>query len=215
MGWLGRLTAPQLCCSASLFVVVLPRVALGEGPAELECSAWLGVGGGSRLVGNELFTFAEVSAGVEGTAQVATFGPAAQYGGAYELRLGPWAAVALASPAALAEAGFELTFTQLAHAPFGTFDVRAGGGAGSFESPWAPHFVVTATGGVRSFPDRYRSSPGGTPTVLAFGSVLRLFLTTRVRMESVSPWEISAGIELEPTFLAPPYSWRRLAGARY
>jgi hypothetical protein len=55
----------------------------------------------------------------------------------------------------------------------------------------------------------------GTPTVLAFGSVLRLFLTTRIRHDAASPWEITGGIELEPSFLAPPYSWSRLAGARY
>jgi hypothetical protein len=195
--------------------LLLPQAALGDGPAELECTAWLGAGGGSRLVGHQLFSFGQVSAGVEGTAQIATFGPTQEYGGAYELRVGPWAAVGLASPEALAEAGFELTFTQLLHAPFGTFDVRAGAGAGSLESPWGPHFVVTATGGVRSFPGRYRASLGGKPTVLAFGSVLRLFLTTRARPGSASPWEISAGIELEPTFLAPPYSWQRLAGARY
>lgn len=200
---------------AGLFVLLLPRVALGEGPATLESSAWLGVGGGYRLVGTELFDVVELSAGAELTGQLATFGKPAQYGGAFELRVGPWAAAVFASPDVLGEGGFKLSVTQTSHAQWGTFDVRVGGGAGSFESPWAEHVVVTATGGVRSFPDRYRTSAGGTPTVLAFGSVLRLFLTTRVRQGSASPWEITAGIELEPSFLGPPYSWSRLAGARY
>ena len=200
---------------AVLFVLLLPDVAKGEGPAELECTAWLGAGGGYRLVGTEGVDIGEVNVGVEGTGQLTTFGSPNQYGGAYELRFGPWLQAAFASREALAEAGFKLSFSQLSHAPFGTYDVRIGAGAGSLESPWVPHVVVTATGGVRSFPDRYRGSPGGTPTVLAFGSVLRLFLTTRVRQSSASPWEITAGIELEPSFLAPPYSWQRLAGARY
>jgi hypothetical protein len=212
---LRRLVAPQLRRCASLVVLLLPQVALGDGPAELEVTAWVGAGGGSRLVGNELFTIGELSTGVEGTAQLTTFGRAQQYGGAYELRFGPWAGVSYASPDVLAEAGFKLHLSQLVHAPFGTYDLRVGAGAGSNESPWAPHIVVTAAGGVRSLRDRYRGSAGGTPTVLAFGSVLRVYLTTRIRQSSPSPWEITAGLELEPSFLAPPYSWQRLAGARY
>lgn len=203
---------------SGLVVLLLPRVALGEGPAVAECTAWMGAGGGTRLVGSELFTIGEVNAGAEMTFQTVTFGPKAAYGGLYEIRMGPWLQAAFASREALAEAGAKVSFTQLSHAPFGTYDIRFGAGAGSTETPWPFHVVVTATGGVRSFPNRYRQT-GVTPTGLAFGSVLRVFLTTRIRTPAPapwqSPWEITAGIELEPSFLAPPYSWQRLAGASY
>jgi hypothetical protein len=197
-----------------LLVLLLPRVALGEGPSELECTAWLGAGGGSRLVGAELFTIGEVSAGLEMTGLGVPFGNRSQYGGSYELRSGPWVQGTLASREALAEGGWKWVFTQLSHAPFGTYDIRVGGGVGTLETPTTGHVVFTATGGVRSFPTRYRS--GRPPPVLAVGSVLRLYLTTRVRLLSAElPWQITGGIEVEPSFLGPPYSWQRLAGARY
>lgn len=151
--------------------------------------------------------FGELDFGAELTLQLTTFG--SRYN-AYELRGGGFGAVALSDHAVLGEVGETLVFTQVEHAQFGTFDLRAGGGVGLFDGEVAPHVVVTATGGIRSFRNRYEPRR----PAIAFGSVLRLFLTSRIRPTVDVPVEAVFGLEVEPTFLLPPWSWMKLAGAR-
>lgn len=189
-------------------------------PATAEGTAWLGIGGGLRqsVAGYPLLSpqarngprplgFAELDFGGEISFQLGTFGSLYN---PYEFRSGVFVDAAASDHSVLGELGATLFFTQVEHAQFGTFDVRAGGGAGLYDDELVPHAVVTMSGGVRSFRCRYRE--GRKP--IAFGSVLRLFLTTRVRPTLDLPLEAVFGLEVEPSFLLPPWSWMKLAGAR-
>lgn len=189
-------------------------------PATAEATAWLGVGGGLRQSvsgypllapqlrqGPRALGFAELDFGGEISFQLGTFG--GRYD-AYEFRSGMFIDSAVSDHAVLGELGASLLFTQVEHAQFGTFDIRAGGGAGLYDDVLVPHAVVTLSGGVRSFRCRYREGR----KAIAFGSVLRLFLTTRVRPTLEYPLEAVFGVEVEPSFLLPPWSWMKLAGAR-
>jgi hypothetical protein len=189
-------------------------VAIHAGSAQAEPAAvegtWDVAGGvGTRLVPEKgLETFGEVGFGGELSMQIAKF---AATGNQFEFRTGPFIQTALSNTSVLAEVGALVTFTEEDHAQWGTFDLRFGGGYGAvFGDPLA-HVVVTATGGIRSFKNRFYG--GRERQDFAFGSVLRLFLTTRWRPATDYPFEAVFGIEVEPSFLLPPWSWMKLAGA--
>ncbi|NUP06826.1 MAG: hypothetical protein HOW73_12310 [Polyangiaceae bacterium] len=208
--------------AVALFVALVfaPREASAQ-PVEDGTSAewtyWLGAGGGYRkaysgptALDGRIGVF---SVGAEFTVRLGTLANPSGYGGSYEWRLGPWTQTCLGSAFGLQEAGLILTFTQVDHAQWGTFDVRAGGGYGVVDGIAMPHLTLTASGGVRSFWGRYGNRRDLLKMLPAFGSVMRLYGTTRLRPELSSPWEVTFGLEVEPTFLLPPYSWGRLGGA--
>ena len=172
-----------------------------DSPAEI--AAWVGAGGGSRETPGGDEAFGEFDVGLDMTFRFALADP-------FEFRLGPFLNVSLSEGIALGETGLQITFSEDDHAQWGTFDLRAGGGNGLVFGELIPHYVVTATGGIRSFKNRFDSSQD----LVSFGSVFRAFGTVRLRPESGFPIDVSFGIELEPTFLLPPYSWSKLAGAR-
>ncbi len=181
------------------FVWSSPALA-DDSPAEI--AAWVGAGGGSRAIPEGDEAFGEFDVGMDMTFRFALAGP-------FEFRVGPFVNVALSEGMALGETGLELTFSEDDHAQWGTFDIRAGGGNGLIFGELIPHYVVTATGGIRSFKNRF----DGSRDLVSLGSVLRLFATARIRPESEYWLDASFGLELEPSFLLPPYSWMKLAGS--
>lgn len=172
-----------------------------ESPAEI--SAWAGIGAGGVDALESVEQLAIVTFGTDMTYRMLLIG------GEYELRIGPFLGAAVSDVLAIGETGLELTFSEDGHAQWGTFDVRAGGGNGLVFGELTPHWVVTATGGIRSFANRFDSSQD----LVSFGSVFRAYGTLRLRPDSPHLWDISFGIELEPTFLFPPYSLSKLMGA--
>ena len=180
-------------------------------PAPSEWTYWYGASVGTRRLAGKSVVAGQGSLGLEATFHLATFGSATQYGGAYELRWGPWMGSSFGPREAIGEAGLKCHWSQLEHAQWGTFELRLGGGYGLTQGVPGPHFVATVAGGVRSFLDRYKPPP---PPAVSIGSVLRLFATTRVRPGSRAPWDLVFGIEFEPSIFGPPYSWSRIGGAR-
>lgn len=186
-------------------LLALSRVALGASvaradPAAVEATWDVGAGVGTRILPEDgLETFGEFGFGGELSFQVGTFEAT---GNRFELRTGPFVQTALSDASVLGEVRASLVFTEEDHAQYGTFDLRVGGGYGAVFGEPLPHLVVTATGGIRSFRNRFTPEKPD----LAFGSVLRLFLTTRWRPGTDYPFDAVFGLELEPTFLLPPWS---------
>lgn len=172
-----------------------------DSPAEI--SAWLGAGGGARRAPDGVDALYEFVFGVDMTYRLWLIG------GEYEFRLGPFFNTAVGEGMAIGETGLELTFSEDGHAQWGTFDVRAGGGNGLVFGELVPHWVVTASGGIRSFGNRFDDSKD----LVSFGSVFRAYGTLRLRPDSGYPVDVSFGIEVEPSFLLPPYSLMKLIGA--
>lgn len=194
--------ASVLAVVVAATVGAMPALARAdESPAEV--SAWFGVGSGGRDVPETVAQLVEVTFGMDMTYRMLLIG------GEYELRIGPFLNTAVSDVLAIGETGIELTFSEDGHAQWGTFDIRAGGGNGIVFGELTPHWVVTATGGIRSFANRFDSSQD----LISFGSVFRSYGTLRLRPDSPHPWDISFGIEVEPTFLFPPYSLSKLMGA--
>lgn len=191
----------------SLSLLALRAGTARADPAAVEATWDVGAGVGTRLVPEDgLETFGEVGFGGEFSFQIGAFEAT---GNRFEFRTGPFVQTALSETSVLGEIGASIVFTEEDHAQWGTFDVRVGGGSGAVYGAPLSHLVVTATGGIRSFKNRF----GGEEPDVAFGSVLRLFLTTRWRPGTDYPFDAVFGLELEPTFLLPPWSWMKLAGA--
>ncbi len=148
--------------------------------------------------------------------------PSGAYGGSHgdaELRVGPWALAATRVSdhgGGLVEGGFKVHDGGTYHASWGTFDLRVGAGYGAFPTSSgmgrAPHATFTLGYGVNSAINRYRSWGYGRPADLFPATVARLVLTLRRSLEPVAASEIFVGVELSPTFFAPPVTWWRIAG---
>lgn len=186
-------------------------------PAVAETSWWLTGGGGVLLTEGASDSLGIFGAGAEVTAGLTTFGSKGRYGGPVELRWGPWASVLTDLDGVRAEGGILMSVGQVRHAQWGTYALRLGGGLGEDGLGPASHAVVTLTGGVRHVAARY--SPRGAcdphtvqkPT--AFASGARLFGSARAAIEGEGLWQLTFGIELEPTFLFPPYSLGKWIGS--
>lgn len=200
---------PQGDCIALLMRDAIPAVA--------EASWWLMAGGGVRLPGDGARDgLAVFGAGAEVTAGLAQRGPQAMYGGPVELRWGPWVSVLTDLHGARSEGGLLLSAGQVRHARWGTYALRLGGGLGEDGLGLSPHLVATLTGGVRYVKARYSErgacEPPKPPQADAFASGVRLFASARAALAPEHPWQLTFGIEIEPTFLLPPYSLTRWGG---
>jgi hypothetical protein len=186
-------------------------------PAVSETSWWLSGGGGLRPVESTGDAVGVFGAGAEVTVGLTTFGSSRRYGGAMELRWGPWTSLFTDIDGARAEGGLLLSLGQVRHAQWGTYALRIGGGFGDDGLGLAPHVVATVTGGVRHVKARYQDrgacDPPAKPKPDAFASGVRLFATSRAALEGDSVWQLTFGIELEPTFLFPPHSLGKWIGS--
>lgn len=225
LGALGALFAVAAAARPAEAQEVLPRgpggacidIAILEAvPAVAEWSWWLASGGGTVLGGGAPGGLGIFGIGSEMTAGLALLGSAERYGGPVELRWGPWMSAVTDFTGARSEGGLLLSIGQTRHARWGTFALRLGGGLGDDSLGPAPHVTVTLTGGVRYVKER--SAPRGAcdppappkPTALASG--LRIFATARAAMSEERPWQLTFGVELEPSFLLPPHSLKKWGG---
>ncbi len=197
--------------------VCIAVLLLDATPANLEWSYWL-TGGGGLNVGAPSNRFGVIGGGVEATTQLTEIGTGRRYGGAFELRGGPWWGITSDLQGARAEGGYVFSVGQVAHAQWGTYAVRIGGGLGDDSLGLSPHFVATITGGIRSVPGRYTERGAcdvpPKPKESALAENVRLFATARTTFADAAPWQLTFGIELSPTFFLPPYSLRKWIGSR-
>jgi len=185
-------------------------------PARNEWAYWVSGGG---LTSPHERSGASVGIGTELTWSIATHRgfPAGVAGRrTAELRMGPWFATAVRAEGGLVEGGLKLHWGAVEQSGFGTFELRLGAGVAAFSHGPAPTLDVTLLWGTRSVLARYSRrtpcDPVATAKSLAESSVLRLFLTQRNALSSERGHEIVIGIELSPSLLLPPYSWRRVLG---
>lgn len=196
-------------CIALLIRDVIPAVA--------EPSFWISGGGGVRFRDGARDGLGILGAGAEVTAGLATLGSEHRYGGPFELRWGPWTNVVTDLSGARAEGGLLLSVGQVKHAQWGTYALRVGGGIGDDGLGLSPHVVATLTGGVRYVEGRYSfrgaCDPTARPEPSAFASGVRVFGSARAALTGEGGFQLTFGLELEPTFFFPPYSLRKWIGA--
>ena len=205
------LSAPQppLCEDLLLFDVT---------PARHEWAYW--VSGGWRSASHD-GSGASVGVGGELTWSLATLGGFPAGVGVAgrrlaELRVGPWLAAATRTEGGLLEGGLKVHWGAVDQSAFGTFELRLGAGVAAFYHGPAPTLDATLLWGTRSVLGRYRRrspcEPRATAKPIAESSVLRFFFTQRTSLSSEGDHEFVMGIELSPSLLLSPYSWRRVAG---
>ncbi|MGK3987268.1 hypothetical protein WME99_29775 [Sorangium sp. So ce136] len=186
-------------------------------PAVAEWSWWLAGGGGATFGGASEGGLGVLGVGSEMTTGFATFGSGAMYGGPVELRWGPWFGAFTDLEGARGEGGLLLSVGQVRHARWGTYALRLGGGLGDDRLGLASHLAMTLTGGVRSVAgrtsERGACDPPSAPGPSAFATGLRFFGTARAGLGDEPAWQLTFGIELEPTFLLPPHSFSKWIGA--
>lgn len=207
-------------------------------PATAEWTEWLGVGGGWGALGTSGEHAAlDVRAGGAVDFEAFHAGDPMQYGGPVTLRIGPWIGAdgtfgeSPREPAVAIEGGLSLDLGQTSHAQWGDFALRIGAGVSLAQlrgpSTTLPSGSVTLTWGVRSVPDRYRFGgacvgedgtltaidDGGPANDHALASGVRLFGTARIDGDGIV--SLVFGLELEPSFVFPPYSlWRAIGAGR-
>lgn len=196
-------------------------------PALAEWSDWIGVGGGIARIGqpDHSAVFAlRVGGGVDFS--IARIGSEQRYGGPVEVRSGPWLGAETTFRTSTLEGGLMLDFGQTAHARWGTFALRVGGGVQLQDERWAPAGSVTLSWGVRSVLGRYSDGggcvrangrteivePGVPRRSHAHASGIRIFGTGRLDGDGHAM--LVFGVEIEPTFVLPPYSGGRFIGTR-
>jgi hypothetical protein len=189
-------------------------------PAKVEWTDWIGAAGGSDG-GTGVFA---LRAGLAADFEAGQFGHP-RYGGPQELRIGPWFDAETTFRAGVLEGGMSMDLGQTEHDPWGDLALRFGGGATNVSGAWTPSASVTLTWGVRSVLGRYSEGGGcvtnhgvdvtdeGAPQrTFAHASGVRLFFTAR--SDDAGRATFLVGLELEPTFVLPPYSSGRLMGGR-
>ncbi|WP_433927264.1 hypothetical protein AB3662_29630 [Sorangium cellulosum] len=185
-------------------------------PAVAEWSWWLSGGGGATLGGASAGGLGVLGVGSEMTTGLASFGSEGMYGGPMELRWGPWFGVLTDLDGARGEGGLLLSVGQVRHARWGTYALRLGGGLGDDRLGRAPHLALTLTGGVRHvegrISERGACDPPAAPAPSALASGLRLFATARAGLGDERAWQLTFGVELEPSFLLPPHSLSKWIG---
>jgi hypothetical protein len=194
-------------------------------PALAEWTYWLGAGG--RFAWGGFGSDARYALRLGGAVDfsIARFGPEHGYGGLHEVRAGPWVAVEGSEGSRIVEGGAAIDLGRTAHAPWGTLGLRFGPAALRRDARWHALASATLSWGVRSVAGRHAAGGacvggcdglwgidrGGLPRDHALSSGARLFATARLGEEDAI---VVLGVELEPSFLLPPYSLGKLAGAR-
>lgn len=185
-------------------------------PANLEWTYWV-TGGGGFDTERKKERFGVLGFGMESTTGLFEVGKR-QYGGPYEFRGGPWWNLVSDFGGMRAEGGYLLSFGQIQHAQWGTYSVRFGGGMGEDRMGLSPHFVVTATGGIRSALGRYHERGAcdskAAPKPIDRADTFRLFATARSTLANDAPWQFTFGVEFSPSFFLPPYSLGKWIGSR-
>jgi hypothetical protein len=180
-------------------------------PATVEIGPWLHAAGGWRSTDEAI---ASLGGGVDATFGLATAGQDRQYGGPVEIRIGPWLGFETPLGAARGEGGLTMTLGQTRHARWGTFGARFGAGYGTGD---LAHLAAVLWWGVRNVPGRAGPTrgvcdpPAPAPAV-ALASGARLFGALRRELGGGYAHELVFGLELEPTFLLPPYSGSKWIG---
>ena len=195
-------------------------------PAIAEWSYW--VGGGlaiEQLATPTSAAFFAIRGGASVDFELSQFGREHQYGGRYELRLGPWLGGDTTFRSGAIEAGGLLSFGQTYQAVWGTSALRLGGGVAARSGQWVPSGSLTLTWGIRSVAGRYFQGggcvgvngnlesidEGGPRHTHAFASGARVFMATRLTGDRDAA--LLVGIEFEPTFFLPPYSGFKFIGS--
>ena len=196
-------------CIALLIIDAQPAVAewsafVGGGIVVSELTAEQSAWGGAMRVGG-IVDFG-----------IATFGER-DYGGPMHLRLGPYLLGESDLASVLVEVGAELSLGQVAHARWGTFGLRLGVARG-FETPSGPtQAAATLLWGVRAVAGRYSERGAcdypAAPAGHGYASGFRFYAGVRTTVAGGSDAMIHFGIEVEPSFLFPPYSLSRLIGS--
>ena len=184
-------------------------------PAKVEWTDWISAGAGSH---------ADLGGGLGFDVGILRGGGNDAHN-RFELRGGPWLAVAATFPGHAAEAGLSLDLGMTSHAEWGDIALRLGAGEADLGGGERLALSATLTYGVRSVLARYSmgggcvtghgieiDEPGRPARWLAHASGVRLFVTARQDVDHRTA--IIGGIELEPAFLLPPYSLGRLIGGR-
>ena len=172
---------------------------------DLEIGPWLGWAAGVEWRGGRRRDVAYLNTGFDATAIAGGFGGG--YGGAVEVRLGPWLALHLpADRHASGEGGLTLIVTQTQHASWGTYGIRFGGGYGADREA---HIVGTLWGGVRYVPFRAGQAP---PGLVSKATGIRVVATVRRTLGQVQGEALVFGIEFEPDYFLPPYSLFKWGG---
>ncbi len=185
-------------------------LAIAADARAFEWTPWMahGVTGVARVDGDAVA--ASLGAGIEGSFHLADLTDRQRYGGAFDLRWGPWIATQTDLTDVLAECGLLLLFGQERHAQWGSYTVRAGMGVG-FAPTEVPHVAITVTGCVHSF--LHRGRPLGQVRDEGYGSVLRLFATARRSVGADRTMGWTFGLEVTPSFFLPPYDLPKWGGA--
>jgi hypothetical protein len=187
-------------------------------PARAEWSWWLSGGGGALWrLGKDSLRLGVAGAGAEVSFALAQLGKQHRYGGPVELRWGQWAMGSSDFHGGRGEVGLLMSVGQVAHAQWGTYALRLGGGYGDDTLGRRPHVVATFTGGVRYVADRYHDRGACDPPARAkdsaFASGARLFATARSTLDTDRAWQLTFGVEIEPSWFFPPYSLHKWIGS--
>lgn len=165
-----------------------------EDPAPFEVAPWIQFGGGVRL-DQESRLMRSIGTGVEGTFSLGcTSGQACRYRHA---RIGPWLGLDNTNDRTRGEAGVALNLGSPAAIAFSTFGFRAGAG---HATTGETHLVGQVSWGTRFVSMRrhgFETTP--CPAVIAPASGLRLFLATRRELEGTNRFEVTFGVEWQPS----------------
>jgi hypothetical protein len=179
--------------------------------ARVQVSPWLGAGGGWRTDGQSTRPLFLAGAGVDGTFAVATLfrPPTDDNGGSFQLRAGPWIEVNTPLDRVRGEGGLSLIMKQTRFAAWGTFGLRLGAGDSTLG---VPDLVGVLSWGVWGEDSNARIAYRDGREVLVAGNTvglasgMRLFVAVRRDLDPLPATEVAFGIELEPTWLLPPYT---------
>ncbi len=185
---------------AIAFVLATAGVARAQ-PVAVEWTAWLGVESTIRTGDREL----GVRAGAAVDFELVQVPNPWKTGGNFELRAGPWLGADTTFDSHVVEGGVALDVGQTTLATNGTYTVRLGLG---LDDDHRRLGSLTVLGGVRYVPARDFYPKPKT----AHASGARVFATVRKGFDGGTQWLI--GIELDPSWVLPPYSLDKLAGGR-
>jgi len=172
--------------------------------SDIEIGPWLGWAAGPEWQNGRQRDVFRLSVGLDATDRTGTFGDG--YGGAWEVRMGPWLAFELPSDRRPGgEGGMTMILTQVHHASWGTFGLRLGAGYGA---ELATTLVATLWGGVRFVPARAGQGSGS----FAKATGVRIVATYRETLEPMKATALVFGIEFEPDYFLPPYALFKWGG---
>ena len=185
-------------------ILILADPVAHAGPATVEWTEWFGMGAGiARSDQNDFVSSFRLGIAVD--FELTEITNPWHYGGKFDVRCGPWLVAETRLDNHYVQAGLSFDFGQVHHASFGTYTLRGGGGIDI-----DGHAIASFTflGGVRYVPARSESHPK-----VAHTSGGRIFGMVTTNFDGGS--SLLIGIEVEPTWMLPPYSLHKLGGVNY